>query len=165
MPNNFRENSADILIGNLVKIVSAGGNYLLNVGPKPDGTIPEESIALLHEVGEWLSVHGESIYGTRASPCAAPPWGRITRKDGQKETTLYLHLQNWPEGEELRLHLDNEVLFCKLLGTDRKVNAKRGEDGILFTCEGKAAHPLGSVIKMKIKGQPVPLNSITSMMT
>lgn len=48
--------SSKTLIRNLIDISSKGGNYLLNIGPKPDGTIPEESIALLHEIGKWMDV-------------------------------------------------------------------------------------------------------------
>ena len=56
------------LIHNLVDIVSKGGNYLLNVGPTADGEIPPESVKLLQQVGAWMKVNGESIYGTHASP-------------------------------------------------------------------------------------------------
>jgi alpha-L-fucosidase len=48
----------------IVAIASKGGNYLLNIGPMGDGTVPEESISLLHEAGDWMKINGEVIYGT-----------------------------------------------------------------------------------------------------
>lgn len=73
--------SPTTLIRNLIDIASKGGNYLLNVGPQPDGQIPEPSAFRLQEMGKWLKKYGDGIYGTTAGPLKKPmPWGRITRK-------------------------------------------------------------------------------------
>jgi len=61
--DNFK--SSKYLITNLVDIVSKNGNLLLNIGPRPDGTIPQEEQDILLAVGKWLQVNGEAIYGTR----------------------------------------------------------------------------------------------------
>src|SRR3954469_8586286 len=66
--------SDETLVRNLVDIASKGGNYLLNIGPKGDGSIPDETVKSFHTIGEWMKVNGESIYGTTASPFAALPW-------------------------------------------------------------------------------------------
>lgn len=58
--------SARTLIHMLIDIVAKDGNFLLNVGPKPDGTIPDEQLALLRQVGDWMQVNSDAIYATRA---------------------------------------------------------------------------------------------------
>jgi len=82
--------STETLIRNLIDIASKGGNYLLNVGPKADGTFPKESIDRLKQIGAWMKVNGEAIYGTKASPLKPLAWGRCTKKDN----TLYLSVFN-----------------------------------------------------------------------
>ena len=89
-------------IRNLALIASLGGNYLLNVGPDPNGDIPEPARKCLEHTGKWLAVNGDAIYGTRRSHLTAP-WGVVTRKDGDKATSLYLCVFNWPENGELTL--------------------------------------------------------------
>jgi alpha-L-fucosidase len=81
--------STETLLKNLIDCASKGGNYLLNVGPTPEGTFPQPIVERLGMMGKWLKAHGEAIYGTQASPFPKPlPWGRVTRK-GNK---LYLHV-------------------------------------------------------------------------
>lgn len=107
--NEYR--SPEELIHQLVDIVSLGGNYLLNVGPTGEGVIPEQAQERLKIVGQWMSVNGESIYGTQASPFyKRPQWGRITRKGN----TLYLHVYEWQKVISL-FGLKNQVKGCYLL--------------------------------------------------
>ena len=70
------------LIHLLVDVVGKGGNFLLNVGPQPDGQLPPVAVQRLNEIGQWMRVNGESIYGTR--PLAPYKRGQVvfTRKDG-----------------------------------------------------------------------------------
>lgn len=84
-----RWKSTETLLKNLIDCASKGGNYLLNVGPTPEGTFPAPIVERLGMMGKWLKAHGEAIYGTQASPFPKPlSWGRVTRK-GSK---LYLHV-------------------------------------------------------------------------
>ncbi|MCQ2386014.1 MAG: alpha-L-fucosidase [Clostridia bacterium] len=115
--------SPSLVISQLVNIAGKGGNLLLNVGPGPDGTIPEKSVSVLKTVGEWLKKNGESIYGTTAAPDMPYllPWGNITAKDGGK--TLYFHVQNYPlfPYRILLTGLENEIEDVTLLdGTKLK---------------------------------------------
>ena len=81
--------SVDSLLRCLISNASHNGNYQLNIGPCPDGTIPAPSIRRLREIGAWMKVNGKSIYGTSSAPCPEPAWGRLTMgKDG----TLYAHV-------------------------------------------------------------------------
>ena len=87
------------LVRNLVDIASKGGNYLLNVGPTAEGVIPQPSVERLEGIGRWLSVNGESVYGTRAGPIQGLDWCRSTVRDDQ----LFLHVFDWPSDGVLRL--------------------------------------------------------------
>jgi alpha-L-fucosidase len=80
------------VVQRLVEIVSKGGNYLLNIGPTADGTVPAPSVETLNKVGAWMRQNGESIYGASACPQPEAPWGRCTVK-GQK---VYFHVFSWP---------------------------------------------------------------------
>ena len=60
--------SSETLIRNLIDIASKGGNYLLNIGPLGDGSVPQQSVDAMADIGEWMKVYGEAIYGTTASP-------------------------------------------------------------------------------------------------
>ncbi|MCE5328209.1 MAG: alpha-L-fucosidase [Planctomycetaceae bacterium] len=91
--------STQTLVRMLIDSVSKGGNFLLNVGPRSDGTIPPESVQRLREMGAWLKVNGEAIYGTRPSALPAPQWGRYTVKADK----LYAIVFDWPTDGKLPL--------------------------------------------------------------
>ncbi|MFO8014303.1 MAG: alpha-L-fucosidase [Phycisphaerae bacterium] len=80
------------LVRKLIDIASKGGNFLLNVGPKADGTIPQPSVTRLKQVGRWLSHNGEAIYGTTQSPWHKHPFDGRCTVDGN---TLYVHVFAW----------------------------------------------------------------------
>lgn len=88
-------------IASLVKVVSRGGNYLLNIGPRGDGTVVEFERDALLAMGQWLKNYGEAIYSTTANPFDhAPEWGDITRKGND----LYLFVENMPVNREIKLN-------------------------------------------------------------
>lgn len=76
------------LIRYLVRAAGRDANFLLNVGPRPDGTLDPESVTRLEGIGEWLAQYGQSIYGTRGGPIAPQSWGVTT----QTPKTVYLHI-------------------------------------------------------------------------
>ena len=151
--------STTTLIRNLINIASKGGNYLLNVGPKADGSIPEPSIKLLHAIGEWMKVNGESIYGTKSTIFPAAPWGRITmkaQKDGN--TIIYLHVFKAPaSGELLLAGLQNDVVSVAPLDSSQKrwkIKAEKTRSGVTVKLHGKPTNPHANVIKLIVKGSP-----------
>jgi alpha-L-fucosidase len=81
-----------VIVANLANCARGGGNYLLNIGPKPDGSIPEESVAVLETVGKWLETNGKAIYGTDRGEFGWNSNANYTRRG----TTLYIHQQYWP---------------------------------------------------------------------
>jgi alpha-L-fucosidase len=105
------------VVRNLVTCARDGGNYLLNIGPKADGSVPEESVEILEKVGEWVSRNGEAIYGTERSETKRSLFANFTRKGN----TLYVHAHFWP-GEEWSIGgLKTKVKGAKLLKTGEPV--------------------------------------------
>jgi alpha-L-fucosidase len=108
MNDNWGYNSRDknfkptrTLLRMLADIASKGGNFLLNVGPTAEGVFPQDSIQRLKEIGAWMSLNGEAIHGTQASPFKALAWGRCTRKESADGARLYLHVFDWPADGKL----------------------------------------------------------------
>lgn len=102
--HDVRWKTTEDVLQKLIDIASKGGNYLLNIGPKADGTFPTESINCLKEVGSWMKVNSEAIYGTIPSPFVSQlDWGRATRKEVDGKQFLYLHVftQYWPKDGKL----------------------------------------------------------------
>ncbi|OQP67618.1 alpha-L-fucosidase [Niastella populi] len=151
--NDHEWKSAEVMVRNLLDIASKGGNYLMNVGPKDDGTIPAESIARLQQVGAWMKVNGEAVYGTKASPLAAVSWGRITKKEQNGNTILYLSVFNWPAGKKLVVPgVQQPVVSATLLAGAKKLAAAKTSEGIVISVPEKAPDNMASVIKLVVKG-------------
>jgi alpha-L-fucosidase len=145
--------SAETLIRNLVDIASKGGNYLLNVGPTSEGLIPEPSVERLHEIGRWMKVNGEAIYGTTASPFKNLPWGRCTKKLTTDGATLYLHVFQWPEdGKLLVPGLKNTVESATLLSDGSTLEAADDEGGVVVSVPADAPDKISSTVVLKVKG-------------
>lgn len=95
-PRNYtpeRVGTPERYIETLVQVTSMGGNYLLNVGPRPDGTFHPMAIEYLTAIGQWTRVNGECVYGASPAPFAKPAWGYAT----SKEDKLYLIIKTFPE--------------------------------------------------------------------
>ncbi|MEP5341816.1 MAG: alpha-L-fucosidase [Algibacter sp.] len=151
--DNFK--SIPTLIRNLIDQSSKGGNYLLNVSPTNKGTLRFEAVERMKAIGKWMEVNSESIYGTQASPCTEPDWGRVTMKTIDKKGLLYLHVYNWNDGTSLPIRLNNEVEACYLL-TDksRTFETTSLDDGIQVQLTGNAPDSIASVIVLKLKDMP-----------
>ena len=146
--------SSKILIQNLCDIASKGGNYLLNIGPKPDGTFPEASIQALKTIGEWMKVNGEAIYSTQKSPIPAFEWGRCTQKQSKRKTILYLSVFNWPsDGKIILPKIENKVIGATLLADGKSCEINQSKNGIEISVPQIMPDANATVIKMILKGK------------
>ena len=139
------------LIRTLVTIVSKGGNLLLNVGPKPDGTFPQESIIRLREIGEWLRNNGESIYGAGPAPIGGGSVGPTTAKGN----IVYLHVFRWP-GEKIVIGgVKGKPLNAQILSTKEEVKVEVENTRLVLSKLPK--HPpdkRDTVIKIEFEEKP-----------
>jgi alpha-L-fucosidase len=109
--------SSRTVIRNLIECVRDGGNYLLNIGPKPDGSIPEESSRILNEVGAWVQTNGHTIYESEICQVRRSNYASFTRIGN----TLYMHVHFWP-GEYVAISgLRTRVKSARLLKTGADV--------------------------------------------
>jgi len=153
--------SARTLVSNLTGAASKGGNYLLNVGPDPTGRIPEESVKLLQEVGAWMKVNGEAIYGTTASPFSCRlPWGRCTSKDTRGKHLLYAHVSSWPVDRKLLLPgLQTKVTKAVALATGESLKVVDSPHGPVVMLPESAPDKLSSTIRLELRG-PAKVHSL-----
>jgi alpha-L-fucosidase len=125
--------SVEQLVKYLVRSAGMNANLLLNVGPKPDGTIDDVSAERLRGMGEWLRQYGETIYGTRGGPVAAQEWGVTTKKPG----VVYVHVLKAPEADaDGWTNLSGAGKLAehslKVFGTDVEVASRVGAGDDLF---------------------------------
>jgi alpha-L-fucosidase len=145
--------SVEVLLRNLIDIASKGGNYLLNVGPTAEGEIPPESVERLREVGKWMKVNGEAIYGTTASPFRQLPWGRCTKKVSDKGATLYLHVFDWPKDGRLSVPgLKTPLKSASLLVGGKKLKTETADGLQVILVPEQAPDPIASVIVATVEG-------------
>lgn len=143
------------ILYHLSNIASKGGNYLLNIGPKADGSLPEETISILTEVGDWMAVNGEAIHGTQRRPTVYNmPFGVCTQKQENGTNKIYLHVYLW-KGKELFLPgiLNNAKAFeARILGYDGDVKIENFSNGILLSnLPEEAPYLLCTVIELSTK--------------
>lgn len=154
MDYNFK--SVPTLLHNLIDIASKGGNYLLNVGPKSDGTFPEESVERLKAMGDWMKINGESIYKTSPSLFDSLTWGRSTTKRLGSKTTLYFHVFDWPENGELLIPgLANKVSKVSLVQTGARLASVAAPSGLTIKVPKSAPDRISSTIKVELVGAPL----------
>ncbi|MEO0454905.1 MAG: alpha-L-fucosidase, partial [Verrucomicrobiota bacterium] len=139
-----------------VKVVAHNGNYLLNIGPKADGTIPDQSIKILHDLGKWVKLNEEAIFGTECTPyrdesMTTHKWGTCT----MKENNLFLFVENWPTDGKIELPLiQNELNNVSFLarGDQASLKHSRSTDSrgnAVITIEVPSTPPADEIIVLK----------------
>lgn len=151
--------STESLIRNLVDIASKGGNYLLNIGPKEDGSVPQESIDRLAQIGNWMKVNGSAIYATKASPLEDLSWGRCTMKARDKNTLLNLFVFNWPsDGKLVVPAIANKAIDARLIATGKKLTVKNENGNIIIGLPPAAPDKIASLIQLNVIGEVANVN-------
>jgi alpha-L-fucosidase len=133
--------SAEFLIRGLVEVASRGGNFLLNVGPQPDGTIQPEFKDRLREIGEWLSVNGESIYETTYGPIQ----GVASLRTTMKGKSVFVHIFDWPSGTLELTGLGAKVISARMLANGEPVTFEQSERSLQIKLPKQ---PPGSVVNV-----------------
>jgi alpha-L-fucosidase len=113
--------SARTVIRNLISCVHDGGNYLLNIGPQPDGSIPGESVRVLSEVGHWMAINGDTIYKSEICDPRRSNYASFTRAGN----TLYMHVHFWPGSDIAISGLTVKAKSARLLKTNQPVTVSQ----------------------------------------
>jgi alpha-L-fucosidase len=113
--------SSKTVIRNLISCARDGGNYLLNIGPRGDGSIPEESVQVLTEVGRWMDANGDTIYKSDLCQPRRSEYASFTRTGN----TLFMHVHFWPGGDVAISGLGTKVLSARLLKTGQAVTVSQ----------------------------------------
>lgn len=141
------------LIQTLVDCVSKGGNFLLNLGPTPEGEIPAPSIERMKAIGAWMRKNGEAIYGTTASPFHKLDWGRCTKRLKDDGGTLFLHVFEWPADGQLDVPgLRSKITAASLLDGGAKLEFSTTDAGLRIKLPANQPDPSASVIAVEFTG-------------
>jgi alpha-L-fucosidase len=116
------------LIQYLARAAGNNANFLLNVGPMPNGKIQPEFVTRLREVGKWVEKNGEAIYGTRGGPVSPRLWGVTT----QKENRVYVHVLDWKTSDSLWLPLPPRVRSARFLKDGTEAEFLQVGNGVLL---------------------------------
>lgn len=164
MNRNWGFNAADHdwkssrdLVRMLCDVASKGGNLLLNVGPRADGSFPPEAVERLAAIGRWMRTNGDAIHGTQASPLDAPAWGRITSVPRERSTRLNLIVFEWPQDGKLRVTgLGNEPLRARLVGgPNADLRVERVDADLVVSVPLDAPDADASVVALDVEGPPI----------
>ena len=139
------------LVGFLVRAAGANANLLLNIGPRPDGTIQPEAAQRLRDVGVWLVSHGTAIYNTRGGPISPRPWGVTT----QRGDTVFVHLLRWQDQSITIPAIAATVTHAATLGVGGSVTFTQTAAGVTLTLpEAPAADEPDHIIVLTTTKSP-----------
>ena len=135
------------LIQYLVKSSGYDANFLLNVGPMPNGKIQPEHKTALKEMGDWLKEYGETIYGTHGGPLSSRNWGVTT----QKGNKIYVHILNWQDEALVLPKLGKKVVSAKVFKDKSPVKFQENEFGVSLLVPKAKFDPLDTIIELEVK--------------
>lgn len=134
------------LIQYLVKAAGHNSNFLLNVGPMPNGKIQPEFVATLQEMGKWMEKNGETIYGTRGGPVPPKSWGVTTWK-GNK---VFVHIMNFEDENLLIPEFGKKVKNITLFSSGTKLKYKQDAFGIAITVPEESVDDTDTIVVIEI---------------
>jgi alpha-L-fucosidase len=165
--NDDEWKSPKTIVNNLAICAQQGGNYLLNIGPEPDGTVPAESVRILSTVGKWLDVNSKAIYSTDGGASISfGNYDNFTRRGN----TLFVHVYFWPSQTPAAQWLSfyqpqtvvaiggvqAKVLSAKILRTGQKVDFTQDDISVRLTgLPETAPDDLVTVIELECDRPPV----------
>ncbi|MCW5977279.1 MAG: alpha-L-fucosidase [Bryobacteraceae bacterium] len=145
--NDTKYKSKTDLIRALIDAASKGGNFLLNVGPTPEGTIQPEFEERLRGIGQWLKTNGEAIYGTTYGPLQDLPFGRTTSKG----KTIYLHVFDWPGASMELTGLNARVRNVRALSGGAALKYAQTGDKLVISTDGATPDPDATVLAIETR--------------
>jgi len=141
---NFK--STRQLVQYLVNAAGANANFLLNIGPKPDGTIQPEFVSGLKDLGRWLAKNGDAIYGTRGGPITPRPWGVTT----QKGNKVYIHILDWQDPAILLPRLPRRIASGHFLKDGSTAQFTENDLGILVKIPETAVDEYDTILVLDV---------------
>jgi alpha-L-fucosidase len=142
-----KNKSRKALIQYLVRSAGYGANFLLNVGPMPNGKIQPEHVELLKQMGEWMKTNGETIYGTKGGPLSAREWGVTT----QKGNKIYVHILNWQDEILTLPSLGKKVVSAKLFADKTPVKFQDGAFGLNLQVLRSKWSDVDTIVELEVK--------------
>lgn len=135
----------------LIDVITKGGNYLFNIGPKGDGSVPQVSKMILQETGKWIRKYDKAIYGTDAMYLGGQTQFAATKKHNK----MYLFVKDWPKDNKIYLPLfQSKVKKAYFMDDKTFVTVKNNETSTLLKLPLKMQDPVASVIVVEFDGVP-----------
>jgi alpha-L-fucosidase len=142
-----KNKSIQRLIQYVVKAAGYNANFLLNVGPMPNGKIQPDHVQLLKQMGEWLQTNGETIYGTKGGPISARDWG-VTTQNGNK---VYVHILNWQDESLTLPSWGKKIKSAKLFADKTPLKFAENEFGITLKVPKSKMNDLDTIVELELK--------------
>jgi alpha-L-fucosidase len=144
--NDNHYKSVKQIVHYLVNAAGRNANFLLNVGPMPNGKIQPEFVDTLTKVGEWMKKYGQTIYDSRGNVVAPQPWGVVT----QKGNVLYAHILNGVKGDYLFIPgLKQKISKANLFGDTGALKFKQQPEGLFVYLPNNASDNIDTIIQLQ----------------